>query len=461
VVGAVGNYGSHSQRVFVLVDQECVMGVFFTWEAAEAFGDENRLPLNRLMEYETRKDYPDHLHLMSAQWDDDWEFQGAWTTKAPDWPTPPKKVRLDHYHAKGNAFHMLRQREFDWEPDLLDLINPMAPDPTLRSATAARLPTDRPQWKPKLALLKPLTPIGKAGAPVSRDQEQTPASPSVDSTPTEDHPASFLPSERPKIAPPPPVEKPKLKLTPPAIPNTKNSSGRQDDLTLGKTPTISCSKKNPLRLKKVGGPTPIPAFQPTLAPSLEEITGKSSVELAQQDPTAMATKKPVEPEFTGKPKRVWAPKLIFSLAATAICWTAGGLWVLRPEPTAASVLAEVTTLNNARVIVIEPTMVFFQLDVDPVHQERWIQNLKMDPIPTETPVAIPTYHALDTWEKPNGFIRPPFGDVEVKDWWKLRLRDVRYGFSRTLDNGSILILDFESDTIIGWAQARQLPQVLN
>jgi hypothetical protein len=157
VVGAVGNYGSHSQRVFVLVDQECVMGIFFTWEAAEAFGDENRLPLNRLMEYETRKDYPDHLHLMSAQWDDDWEFQGAWTTKAPDWPTPPKKVRLDHYHAKGNAFHMLRQREFDWEPDLLDLINPMAPDPTLRSATAARLPTDRPQWKPKLALLnKPL-----------------------------------------------------------------------------------------------------------------------------------------------------------------------------------------------------------------------------------------------------------------------------------------------------------------
>ncbi len=54
MVGAVGNYGSHSQRVFVLVDQECVMGVFFTWEAAEAFGDENRLPLNRLMEYEIR-----------------------------------------------------------------------------------------------------------------------------------------------------------------------------------------------------------------------------------------------------------------------------------------------------------------------------------------------------------------------------------------------------------------------
>ena len=158
MAGPVGSsHGSPRQRVFVLVDEDAAKGVFFTWEAAEAFADENRYSLDKLMEYETRSDYPDHLHLMAALWEDDlWIFQGSWSRKRPDWKTPPKKVRLDHYHARGSSFHLLRQREFDWEDGLLEQIHPMAPDSALRVEPASAAPVEKPQWKPSLSTIKPL-----------------------------------------------------------------------------------------------------------------------------------------------------------------------------------------------------------------------------------------------------------------------------------------------------------------
>ena len=223
---------------------------------------------------------------------------------------------------------------------------------------------------------------------------------------------------------------------------------------------ISFNKRPGLKLKSKSAPSPIPTFKPATIPEFNP-SGRSSVELAHSDPKAMASKKPVEPEFTGKVKKILSLKLIITLAAVVICWSAGIFWVLRPEPTAASIVAEVITLNRARKIIIEPKMVFYQLDVDPVHQERYIQNLKLKPISEESPLIIPTYHALDTWEKPNVFIRPPYADVEVEEWWDLRKRVIRYGFTKKWEDGSALILDFESDTIIGWTQAKLLSEVLN
>jgi hypothetical protein len=467
VAGPVrGSYGTSRQRVFVLVDNDSAKGVFFTWEAAETFADENRYSLDQLMEYETRSDYPDHLQLMAAKWDDDWKFQGEWTQKTPNWSTPPEKVRLDHYHAKGNAFHLLRQREFEWEPGLLERVNPMAPDKALKSEKPASLPSVKPQWKPKISALKPLkhqqgpdkkTDYTPPSIPDQAVPEPVPQAPEADAPAvTSDAPPQ---AEKPKISLKKDSDKSELKLTPSAVPIRDEQQA--DDPNLGKSPKISFQKRKPLKLKTKGVPTPIPAFKAAPLPTVEDVSSKSSVELAQSDPNAMAPKKPVQAEFVGKPRRVWSLKLIFSVAVMVFCWIGGVFWVLRPEPTAAAIVTETTSLSSARVIVMEPKTIFFQMEVDPAHQERWIQSLEMNPIDTENPVSIPTYHALDTWERPSGFIRPPYSDVEVTEWWNLRLQEIRYGFTRTWEDGTILILDFESDTLIGWGRAKAFPEVMN
>jgi hypothetical protein len=101
------------------------------------------------------------------------------------------------------------------------------------------------------------------------------------------------------------------------------------------------------------------------------------------------------------------------------------------------------------------------LEVDPIDQQRWVKSLQLDPISEADPFFIPTYHTLDTWQKGQGFVRPPYADIEVREWWKLRLRTVRYGFYHQWDDGSILLLDLESDLLIGWSYAARLPDLLN
>ncbi len=519
-------YRSTRQRVFVLVDQDSAKGVFFTWDAAEKFADAHHYSLEKLMEYETRSDYPDHLHLMAAKWDADWIFQGEWSRRTPNWSSPPKQIRLDHYHAKGNAFHLLRHREFEWEEGLLLRINPMAPDSALesRAPTPTPLPEQKPHWQPQISPLKPLDPIPQPELQKSENTHIEPkkeqvSEPVKKSSPspgkqlpriviesakaanlkesetvnevlpknkedqgageTESPPKSINAIEpepeselvlglHPEKEPPKPVVQPripqgksKLKLTPAAVSTNKSDDKKnQDQSSAKKNSKVNFKKKSSLRLRGKAGPTPIPSFQPAAIPK-SNTSGKSSVELAQADPKAMSGKKPVEVEFTGKPKRIWSLKILFTLTSVVICWTVGIYWVLRPEPTAASLLAEITTMSRAKTIVVEPNMVFFQLEVDPMYQERYIRNLKLKPVLEENSIPIPTYHALDTWEKPKTFIRPPYADVEVDEWWDFRRRDIKYGFTKTWEDGSVLILDFESDTIMGWVDVKVLPEVLN
>lgn len=163
-----------------------------------------------------------------------------------------------------------------------------------------------------------------------------------------------------------------------------------------------------------------------------------------------------------KRRRIWPIRLITPILAILLCWT-GGIyyWVLRPEPTASEIVGKVTSLAVARVIIIEPEMVFFQLQVEPIHQQRWIMSLNLDPIPRGELWTIPTFHSLRTWAKPEGFIRPPYAVVEVNEWWDLRLRKVKFGFTHTWEDGSTLILDLESDTMIGWMHANRLTELLN
>ena len=459
---------SDRQRVFVLVDKGIARGVFFTWDAAEAFADEHRLSLDQLMEYETRSDSPDHLHLLAAIWDDDWEFQGEWTKKAPKWPNSPKKVRLDHYHAQGNRFHLLRQKEFDWEDGLLQRVNPMAPDSAIKQDTPSSIPPSESggQWRPKLSPLKPINPANQ------RKEGQK--------APSAKQPLLTEPEPQIKTAEAPTAEKvtgSTLPLPPKAKPSlvTKGSGSSAPSPPVGKTSTpptkeqsakrseakISFQKRRPLRLKSKDSPQPIPDFKPTVAPSIEPGGSVSSVELAQAQHEAAAKAQAEKEKAAQKVRRVWSIRLILSVVFLIGCWTGGIYWVLRPEPTAAKIVAQVASLKPARVKIFEPEMIFFQLKIDPAHQERWISSLRLQPLRQNQVLKLPTYHALDTWEQPDGFIRPPYSETEVSEWWNLRIRNIQYGFIYTWDDGSLIILDLESDTLIGWAKAKLIPELLN
>ena len=409
------------RRVFVLVDKGLAQGVFTSWDAAEAYADEHRFSLDHLMEYETRLDHPDHLHLMAAEWEGEWSFQGEWTRIPPKWPKPPRKIRLDHYHAKGNEFHLLRQKEVDWEANLLGRINPMAPEHALvADGQAARKPIQPqvPQWKPKLTPLKP--------------------------------PASTVLMEE--------TEPPVGELGPEAAKVEEKASVSPPEVT---KPRISFQKKQPLRLRSRTGPQPIPSFRPTVAMVADPGEGKSTVELAHADLESARGEQGKDEMESGKPRRIWSLRLIISLAAVAACWAGGVYWVLRPEPPAASLVAQVASLNSASKLILEPEMVFFQLPVEPAYQERWIQSLGLKVIPEAQSRMVPTLHALSTWAKPDGFIRPPYSMTEVDEWWKLRLREVKYGFTYDWDDGYSMILDFESDLLISFAPAGRLREVLN
>jgi hypothetical protein len=488
---------SGQQRVFVLVDKGIAQGVFPSWDAAEAFADEHRLSLDKLMEYVTRSDHPDHLHLLTAQWEGNWEFQGEWTNEAPDWPKPPRQVRLDHYHAKGNKFHLLRRKEFTWEAGLLQKVNPMAPDEAIKSEIPTKAPAKSPQWKPKLSPLKPLHqgPSSSEGPSTDRDQQDKQGKPplpkeekpEISPLPKSDGgiptPAKSLVSEpEPPIedsekgkssskgATKPPATKVAKRLSSKAQPgmppvglqpgNKKQKKAKKESSQPAKS-KISFQKKPALKLKPKEMPEPIPSFKATASPTDHMGNAPSSVELAQAQHEARVKAEEEKRKADIKVKRVWSIRLILTVVLVVACWAGGIIWALKPEPTAANIVTTVTSLTSARKIVMEPDMIFFQLPVDPAHQERWIQSLGLLALDPEEELPIPLFHSLDTWEKSRGYIRPPYSETEVNEWWDLRLRKIRYGYVHEWEDGTILILDLESDTLIGWAYAKRLPDLLN
>ncbi|MEX0325664.1 MAG: hypothetical protein AB3N33_06210 [Puniceicoccaceae bacterium] len=499
MAGSVGMGPSGRQRVFVLVDKGTAQGVFTSWEAAETYADEHKFSLDRLMEYVTRSDHPDHLHLMAAQWEGDWQFQGEWTKQAPKWQKPPRKVRLDHYHAKGGGFQLLRQKEFTWESGLLWKVNPMAPEEALKtdlSSTTGVSKTSSEQ-KPSLAPLKSIEPGSKTAdqpaekeASDSESQEAIRKPPAGPAGPTlspagigaEDRPPppGQKPSKSLVTEPEPPIDEqpsapasgkdspqaPKKQKLTTVEPGQKPKKPAKDEAKAPKKgepskSRITFQKKSPLRLKSKGAPEPIPSFKPAVAVPDIAGGGQSSVEMAQQQQEARRKEAEEKEKAEMKVRRVWSIRLILTMVFIITCWSAGVLYVFRPEPTAANILMEVSSLNSARKKIMEPEMVFFQLPVDPVHQDRWIQSLQLQPLREGQVISIPTYHAFDTWEKPSGFIRPPYSETEIDEWWDLRLREIRYGFVHRWEDGTILILDLESDSMIGWAKAKNLPEILN
>lgn len=459
------------RRVFVLVDKDVARGVFSSWDAAETYADENRFSLDHLLEFQTNPDHPDHLHLMIARWAGVWKFVGLWSKTPPKWPLPPEKIRLDHYHALGTGFHLLRQKEFVWREEILDQINIMAPDAALqidaRIKSVPPKPSPAPQGKPKLEPLQ-----SNDRGPTHPPTAQAVHAPHKEPVQAEESPVSAVDKDSPS---PIPTEKVKPKLAyaperenrapqgPPAPALASNPA--TEIKPLAERPKISFTKKTRLRLKTDRqAPKPIPSFRPNpvvVVPEASQIPpAANSLPLSPVSSPDMEAV-PVVEAPAEKVHRIWPMRLIVPVACLFIFWAIGIFLALKPERTTQSLLAEVTTLANARLLPIEPGHVFFQLEVDPVHQQRWVRSLGLNPIPFGQTYTFPQYHALLTWEKPDGFIRPPYGEVEVRDWWDLRLRKISYGFFLSWEDGSILILDLQSDMLLGWGKAHHFPNIMN
>lgn len=468
----VGHGHSQRRRVFVLVDSGAVQGVFASWDAAETFADDKQLSLDRLLEFETSPDHPDHFHLMSAKWGNVWKFVGEWTRREPRWKKPPDRIRMDHYYMRFNEMVLLRQKEFAWEDGLLGKINPMAPDAALKQVVKSRPPTEIPEWKPTIA---PLKPLRKEAQAESSGPPPTPPPEAAEKPGPKPEPKHPEPEETTEAPEEPLPETPKIKprLADPANPQeaeTKPPPKPEEEggiLPLDQKPRISFSKRPPLRLKsKKPEPKPIPAFKPASPGGSTSVSTPAPIfpggSTSVSTPAPAAPDSPEPPDSApAKPRRIWPLRLILPVAAIVLFWASGLYWALKPPTMAAEVVTQVTTLARARLLLIEPGQVFFQLPVDPAHQQRWVRNLGLDAIPMGQTLEIPQYHALDTWEKPDGFIRPPYGAVEVREWWNLRLRTVNYGFYHEWEDGSIIILDLGSDMLVGWARADRLPELMN
>lgn len=160
-------------------------------------------------------------------------------------------------------------------------------------------------------------------------------------------------------------------------------------------------------------------------------------------------------------KRIWPLRLLLPLAALLPFWAAGLFLAFAPATPSERILADITSLAEARVLPVNPGFAYFDLHIDPVHQQRWVRSLNLKPIPFGQERTIPQFHTLDTWPSPRPGNRPPFIVEEVRQWWKLRQHSINYGFFLETDDGSLLVLDLEGDLLFGWGHAATFRELLN
>jgi hypothetical protein len=147
-------------------------------------------------------------------------------------------------------------------------------------------------------------------------------------------------------------------------------------------------------------------------------------------------------------------RLIAVIACMVLFWIAGLTYPFLPVRTTEEVIAPIAPLRQATRVIIEPGFIYFELPVDPIHQQRWVQTLELDPIPFGRSFVVPAYEVLINWEQPEVFIPPPFSEESVAEWWTSRERRVAHGFYHQWEDGSLLILDLQRNALVGWGRAR-------
>ena len=240
--------------------------------------------------------------------------------------------------------------------------------------------------------------------------------------------------------PMPPAPKPKPKPAPDPTPLHRKKLQRED-----------ASK-----------PTPIPSFQPIgQTPAAREISTPRTKETEAPKPKAKPAPEPPEEPLPEAEAHVRLSLMPFSLVLALLVFFGGWTWglsrLLNPTPAPTEVVAGIDALKDARTFSIDPDMVFFQMPVEAVHQDRWVRSLQLDPIPYNESVLLPRYQGLTTWDATSDSTAgepPAWNQVEV--WWKPRRAEIAYGFYREWPDGSQLLLDLEGNRLSGWIRTDHL-----
>jgi hypothetical protein len=406
--------GSDRRRVFVVLLGDDSLMLFPTWEAAEQCADKRQLPLDHIHEFETDLHHPEHLHLLFAASGGAWDFHGKWPTREPEWKIQPDRIRLEHFHVQGPGFRLFRRKVFPWRPGLLARIDPMAPEAVLNEFVQPMAPSKTP---------------GPSDAAEGSQTEKRPLRLKRDRPPS-DAPPSSRRSSSPENAIRPPVT-PRLPIRPEPEPVAE-----------------------PAPSQKAAPPpeTPVPS------PAVEETVRPPKSIPAEAEPEPESTPES-SPESTPEPhpekvRRIWPMRLIAVTACTVLFWIAGLVYPFLPVRTTEEIIAPVAPLRQATRVAIEPGFIYFERPVDPIHQQRWVQTLELDPIPFGRSLSVPAYEVLISWERPEVLIPPPFSGESVAEWWNPRQRRVAHGFYHQWEDGSLLILDLQRNALVGWGQAR-------
>jgi hypothetical protein len=385
------------RRVFVLVDGDKSRGVFLTWEAAENFADRHRFSLDGLMEYGTSADHPDDLLLMAADHQGKWEFAGHWNPRKWGRDEAPRRVRLDHYRFQHGVFILLRQREFDWDPEALDKLDPMNPD-TGKSESApgpaVRRPAAARKWSPELGSLKP--PAHPDPGIESRAEQQPGPEPEPGRPPEPESPAV---TDKP-LPPPPP------------------------------RPTPAPSSHRPVS-------APVSAEETRLYEELDDAFADD--EEASQSPVPL--------------------RLLVAILALIAGWAYGIYGLYKPEPSLSERIAVMDLPDGLTVFPIEPDRVFVSLGVPQAEFPKWIRQLDLDAIPMGQSHVLPRLQTLNSWPVQSPADRVPRNPEGVAQWSETAFDRISTGYVRRTDNGEIWILHQNANRLLGWIDEADLKTV--
>lgn len=217
-----------------------------------------------------------------------------------------------------------------------------------------------------------------------------------------------------------------------------------------------------LQQEDASQPAPIPSFQPIgQPPTTRDFSPPQSGETEAPKPKAKPPPEPPEETLPEADAHVRLSLMPLSLVLALLVFFGGWTWglsrLLNPTPAPTEVVAGIDALKDARTFSIDPDMVFFQMPVEAVHQDRWVRSLQLDPIPYNESVLLPRYQGLTTWDATSDSTAgepPAWNQVEV--WWKPRRAEIAYGFYREWPDGSQLLLDLEGNRLSGWIRTDHL-----
>lgn len=284
--------------------------------------------------------------------------------------------------------------------------------------------------------------------------------------PPEPRPVSFKPrieAPQPKAPEPEPEPpQPEPKAPEPKAPRPVLSEASPKPVPAPRKRPEPRTGKPSLKLRTREDETqPIPHYQP--APGQEAPHPvKPEAPLSAKKTEVLYRSDLEEEEETGpvEIKTVWPLRLKFTLAAILVLWAIGIYRVFHEEPSAAFLAPTFTSLDPGRMVAVDKDYLHFEQTIEPVFLHQWIVDLELNPIPMGQSYTLPVTGPLQDWEQPGRTIEPPESIETIQNWWEPHLRTVATGYYRSWEDGSLIILEMETGSLLGWVHKDHLVELM-